>query len=941
VKRSIRYLGYAYATYLGFAFLVILPLLNVLPPWWVEREYGRQLRSELVVFNPFTLSLRAQSVNLSETNGEDFLSFALAEANLSTTSLWRDGWVLNLLALEGLVAELKQLKSGELNIADLAGDNTEDEKESSSGVMPGITISSLNFSADSLRYTDETREKPYTNELDGLQFSVSNLSTIVAEGRPYQLEATAEAGGKLAWKGLVSIPDATSSGRLELSNLSLRKAWRFIEPWAAFEVMDGRLAVAGHYSINWADALAYSISDAEIALTGLNVVPQDSVMLPDTFINLNALGITAVALDSTKQSLNASRFTIDGLALGGTLTDSEPSLAKMMVVSFPETTTSPTPTQQESTPWSLRLEQAAIVNSSIQMDTPYTEPSITRVSNIHLSTSAIQWPPVGDTQIEGGLAIDTDASLQFNGSIALSDGVGALDYTLTGFKLDRFSPNLPSVLNASIAGGATALQGSLTLSEFAPQRIKLDGSIGELTGVIRGEEDSISSWQKLSWKDLVIDIPAYTVDMQELHIQNYSGRLHIREDGSINTQNLVMEELAEAEAEVEVERTQDPNAPEWEVTIPRIQITGSEVDFMDESLPIRFRTVIGELSGEITGASTRANSQIDVDLAGSVDGYAPVALTGSAQPFLEAPAVNLRLTFDGVDLARLTPYSSTYAGYAIDRGLLNLDVTYGVDGNQLAGDNSIVISALKLGDRVESDKALDLPIKLALALLTDSNGVIDLAVPVSGDVDDPEFSLGSVIAGAIVNLITKAITAPFTLLANLVGSEDDLQTVTYRSGSPEPDEAAKAKLATLADAMNQRPELKLIITGRLQPSADRDKLAALQLHQSLLDDGLSQEQIDEQGDTWKSAIQTRFSGLESTTAAETSESTTTQQAAAIRRSIVVPNQALNTLASERAASAKRYLVNELQLEADRAVIELSDADDEKNLFSGIEMSVDT
>ncbi|MEP4484417.1 MAG: DUF748 domain-containing protein [Halioglobus sp.] len=938
MKRSLRYLGYSYAIYLGLAFLVVLPLLNTLPAWWVEREYGRELRSELVVFNPFTFALRAQHVTLSEPNGDDFLSFELAQINLSTSSLWRQGWVLDRLALQGLSAGLRLLPSGELNIADLAGSNTEEVEEPTTGEVPGVTISSLIFSANSLRYTDETREKPYTTELEGLQFSVSNLSTIIAEGRPYQLEATAEAGGKLSWEGLVSLPDATSSGRLELSNVSVRNVWRFIEPWAAFEVMDGRLTIAGDYSVNWADVLDYSVNNAEVALTNLRVMPQEPTALPDTFINLAALGINTVALNSKQQSVTAAGLTVDGLALGGTLNDDEPSLAKMMIVTFPEASSPPPTTEEESAPWSLRLEQAQMINSSVTMDTPYTEPSKTKVSDINVSTSALQWPPAGDTRVDGGLIINADATLQFDGAIALADGVGAFDYALKNFKLDRFTPNLPKVLNATIVGGPTAIEGNITLSEFLPQQVALDGHIGELSVVIREEENSISGWQKLSWQKLIIDNPAQTVNIQELYLQDYSGRLHIKEDGSINTQSLIQEELA---AEAASEPPPDPNAPSWEVNIPSIQVADSELDFMDESLPIRFRTVIGELTGEITGVSTKPTSKVNVDLKGSVDGYAPVTLTGSAQPFLEAPAVGLTLTFDGVDLARLTPYSSTYAGYAIDRGLLNLDVTYGLENNQLAGNNSIVISQLKLGDRVDSDKAVDLPIKLALALLTDSNGVIDLAVPVSGDVDDPQFSIGSVIAGAIVNLITKAVTAPFTLLANLVGSDDDLQTVTYPSGMSEPDDAAKAKLATLADAMKQRPELKLVITGRLHPSADRDKLAAQQLQQSLLDEGISQQQIDERGDAWQRAVQARFNTLGAADSTETAELTATQQEAAIRSSITVPDGDLKALASERAASAKRHLVTELQLEADRAVIELSDTNDEKNLFSGIEMSVDT
>jgi hypothetical protein len=327
-----------------------------------------------------------------------------------------------------------------------------------------------------------------------------------------------------------------------------------------------------------------------------------------------------------------------------------------------------------------------------------------------------------------------------------------------------------------------------------------------------------------------------------------------------------------------------------------------------------------------------------VNLKGSVDGYAPVLLAGTARPFGEQPALDMGLSFEGIDLVRLTPYSGTYAGYAIERGLLNLDLKYALENNRLQGDNKVVIDQLKLGERIDSDKAIDLPLELALALLTDSNGVIDLAVPVSGDLDNPEFSLGSVIMGAFVNLITKAITAPFTLLANLVGSEEDLERVTYASGSAELDDAGKAKLTTLAEALNQRPELKLVIMGRLHPTADREKLQRAALRQSLLAEGIAESDITSRSEPWVAAIDRRYRELGSPAGEDVALQARSD---AVIASYPISETQLSDLAEERAANAKRYLVTELQLSADRAVIEKGDATDEANKFSGIEMSVDT
>jgi hypothetical protein len=367
-------------------------------------------------------------------------------------------------------------------------------------------------------------------------------------------------------------------------------------------------------------------------------------------------------------------------------------------------------------------------------------------------------------------------------------------------------------------------------------------------------------------------------------------------------------------------------------------VNNSEIDFMDESLPIKFRTVIGQLNGEILGISTDPGSQTQVDIRGSVDGYAPVTLQGTAKPFREPPDLDLDLSFDGVDLALLTPYSGTYAGYAIDRGLLKLDLNYTLADSQLEGHNSVVIDQLKLGDKVESDKAADLPLELAVALMTDSNGVIDIQVPVSGNIDDPSFDIGGVVTKAFFNLITKAVTAPFTLLANLVGSEEDLQRLSFKTGSAALDEASKTKLDQLNMALTERPALKLVIAGRLNLKADRERLQQLALRQQMLDEGLPAEAIDSRSEKWEASVEKRFATLPPA-GGDAPEPNTAQQYDAIAANVNVPDGDLLELAEARSVAVKSYLVNERQLGASRAAIEQTQLDNDKHNFSGVELSL--
>ncbi len=436
-----------------------------------------------------------------------------------------------------------------------------------------------------------------------------------------------------------------------------------------------------------------------------------------------------------------------------------------------------------------------------------------------------------------------------------------------------------------------------------------------------------------------MDIPAQVLALDAVHLEGYTGRLHIKEDGTINTQRLLEEEAEAREAENPEPQQTDEETEPWRAKIGVIHIEDGQLDFMDESLPIQFRTIIGQITGEIMGLDTSPGSRMEVDLDGSVDGYAPVRFAGAASPFDEYPMIDLSLSFDGVDMARLTPYSGAYAGYAIDRGLLSLDVKYGLDKGQLQGDNNILIDQLKLGDKIESEQAVDLPLELALALLTDANGVIDLALPVSGDVNDPEFSIGGIVGKAMVNLITSAVTAPFKLLAGLVSSDEDLQSVIFPSGLATLDEAGKAKLASLTQAMQQRPELTLIIKGRLHPTADQHYLQQQALNQALITEGISSEEIKAKSPRYLSAIETRYRAL--VPEMEEELPSLRSQLEQVTATMTIADSQLELLADDRAAETKRYLVNDLGLPADRSVIEQADITEEANRFSGVEMDLDT
>jgi hypothetical protein len=246
--------------------------------------------------------------------------------------------------------------------------------------------------------------------------------------------------------------------------------------------------------------------------------------------------------------------------------------------------------------------------------------------------------------------------------------------------------------------------------------------------------------------------------------------------------------------------------------VEQVRIEDGKLDFTDLSLTPQFGTQMHTLSGVINSLSTNPDTPAQLELDGKVDEFGSARIRGTLQPFKPTEFTDTKLSFRNLEMTNLTPYSGKFAGRKIDSGKLSVDLEYKVRQRQLAGENKFVIEKLKLGERVEGPNVKNLPLDLAIALLEDSNGVIDLDLPISGSLDDPKFSYGRIIWKAIVNVLTKLVTAPFRALGKLMGvSADKMEAVTFDPGSSILLPPEQEKLKLLSEAMAKRPALTLSI----------------------------------------------------------------------------------------------------------------------------------
>jgi hypothetical protein len=275
-----------------------------------------------------------------------------------------------------------------------------------------------------------------------------------------------------------------------------------------------------------------------------------------------------------------------------------------------------------------------------------------------------------------------------------------------------------------------------------------------------------------------------------------------------------------------------------DIQLGSITLHGGHIDYSDFFIKPNYRANLTDVSGSVGAFGTSSTAPADVLVVGQINSSSPINITGSINPLAPLAAVDIKAKADGIVLTQLTAYSVKYTGYPITKGTLTVDVHYQLANQILTATNHIFLDQLTFGDRVESSTAKNLPIRLAVAILKDSKGQINLDVPVSGSLNDPQFSLGGVIFHAFMNILTKAITAPFRLLTSAIGdiagaggSNEDLSYVEFAPGRATLTDVARKRLDAVAVALNARPALKLSISGRVDPEIDKAGL-----HEAKVDD---------------------------------------------------------------------------------------------------------
>lgn len=896
-------------------------------------------------FNPFSLELTLWGLRVGET-GKEQVGFERLYTNLQADSLWTKALHLADVQLDKPKTELLFSKDGTLNLTRLFKLPASEPTPATPDSKPfPLRIDSIKLADGYLHFADLRPSEPIEFLYDSMNLELKNLSTLPDDNADMTLVAAGPEGGRIDWTGTLSLIPIASEGKLKVTDGKMKVWWPYVRDALPLALEDGVLNFSTDYKLNLAKDTEMVLSNASASIAPFKINAPDGRPL----VRLERLDVSDTTVDLAKQQVVVGKINSKNLETWATREKDGQLDWQKLFASTPEKTASkaqapeavtveapkPAPVAP-SKPWQVLLKDVQLRDYRVHLaDKEPKTPVALDIGPLNLDLKNFDSLNQSPFTLKLDTGVGKQGKLTATGDVNLSPISAKLKVTTKDIDLRVAQAYIEPFVRLELRSGMLGSDLAVNLNSVEPLAFTVDGraQVDQLHTL-----DTLKDRDFLKWQRLVLDGVKYqhgdSLSIASVNFAQPYVRFMINDDHTTNIDDLLIEQPASS-AKTAAKPAASKDKP-LGIHIGGIAINDGSANFADFSLTPNFATAIQQLNGQIGSIDSRRAKPASVNIAGKVDRYAPVTIKGSVNPFDPMASLDIATSFKRVELTTLTPYSGKFAGYRIRKGRLSLDVHYLITNGQLKAENKVVIEQLQLGEKVDSPDAVNLPLKLAIALLKDSDGTISIELPVTGDLNNPQFSVMPIVWQTLRNLIVRAAQAPFKLLSGLVsgGGAEDLGTVSFAPGSSELSPEAQKALDSLASALKQRPTLRLEIEGTAAQSSDgphiaRDRLEReyqynyYKILQRRGDKVPAQASLlkvpdDEKGPLLEGIYRTR---LKQQPPAEWAKLSRDERASKMSAALIdfwsKSEVLLRQLGQERASSIKDYLVDKGQLADDR------------------------
>lgn len=732
-----------------------------------------------------------------------------------------------------------------------------------------LTIRHVAIDGGTVNLDDRVPATPTALALTKLAATLDGFALQRKTPAKYTLSTSLSRGGDLKAEGTVDVAAKQADTKLVVDALALAPLQPYLGEATRARVLDGALGATINAKADWGKTpLDAQVADSELSLKSLKLATPDAkapaIVLPDARAKIAKVDVAArtaeiASVDAHGLALDVKRLKNGNIDLAAFASPAQPAVPQRTVARK---------AQAAAPSWHYRIDALNVKEASAN----FTDLSTPRPVKLAIKPLDLSVQKLGDDMTKP-LPVQLKATLNRKGSLNVAGDVTAqplkLALKIDGNRVDAaaFEPYFGSALNATIASALLNAQGNLTFAQAKDtMRAAYRGNVAlvDVRMLDKATSDPFAGWRSLALTNLKAnyDDKGTDVDAARVTFSNFYGRVLLDAQGRLNLNDIVAKETgpaqsltrdasksepvplspgvtppaaAQAASAAAAQQASAPAAASATVVVKaapapqrpvrmhfgELVLQNGRVTYTDNFIKPNYTANLVAIKGTVGAFGTDSTTSAPVDVAANLAGNGPISIKGSVNPLIDKPALDLTATAHDIELTNLTPYSAKYAGYPITKGKLNVDLHYQLANDQLKANNHIFIDQLTFGDHIDNDTATKLPVKLAISLLKNTRGEIDVNLPVSGSLSNPEFSVGGLIWRALLNLIAKAVTSPFSLLAHAFGSGgEDLGYVEFAPGSAVLTDAQQKKLDTVVKMLTEKPSIRLDLIGRVDPDKD-------------------------------------------------------------------------------------------------------------------------
>jgi len=811
-----------FGIYAALGFYVLPMLLKSKLPTLIQQQTGRKASLATVRFDPFSLRLNLQGFELQEPDGRVFARFEDFFVDINgRQSIGRTALVIDRALLSKPVVRIAKDTNGAFNFKDLLKESGETEQKGAR-VFP-VNIAKLTIAEGKLDWEDAHFSSPEKETVYPINFSIENFTTQADKPADFGLTLELNSGGKLDWQGVIGLNPLSSSGHIKLDNVQLPRIRALaLQDFVTLDLQGYELLEADYKADYVDDKVNVGVSQGKFELRDFKLAEsvQEQALATISGFAVNGIGFSLEKRELTIESVSANDADFKAWL------NAEGVLNYQTLV--PVAQVGATPAEPEQAPWSISINNIALNNFGLTFeDRTLKKPVAVIAKPVNLKLTNFS------NKAGAGLPFQLSASINETGSIELDGNAVAeplsaqIAFDVKGIALENFQAYVDKYARLDVIDGTLAVDGKVSVAKSAEEKldVKFSGNtkIADLLTRDQLKNKDFVKWDNLALNGIDADFAANQYSAETLVINKPYARVIVKKDKTVNFGDIMIAEQSDDDSKRQpavkaAKNTQSEAASKPTFKLGKIQVIDGSSDFSDLSLILPFAAQIKSLDGGASGISSEQKSTIKVDLKGTAYDLAPVDVKGEISPYLGD--YNVTVNFTGMPMPLISSYMVQFAGYKVEKGKMSLELEYKVANKELTASNNILIDQFELGEKVENPNAVSLPLELAVGLMKDSEGKIKIHVPISGSLEDPKFSVNHIVADALVNAISKVISSPFRALASLIGSEQDLSTISFAAGDALLTKQQISKLDDLAKALKTRPVLKLEIKGAAYQEQD-------------------------------------------------------------------------------------------------------------------------